>query len=134
MLEYAKPSLLIADAAHAALAEGWDPPALTHAELFAAADHEASIDDGVPTGMTEDATHVMFFTSGSTGRPKGVVLSHRTSWLRSFQGNLTDHTGGTVCMFPLFHMSGWSMTINAWQTRRPVHFADSRAHRIAEHG
>jgi acyl-CoA synthetase (AMP-forming)/AMP-acid ligase II len=51
------------------------------------------------------------------------VLSHRTSWLRSFQGNLTDHTGGTVCMFPLFHMSGWSMTINAWQTRRPVYFA-----------
>ena len=110
VLEYAKPSLLIADAAHAALAEGWDPPALTHAELFAAADREASTDDGVPAGLTEDATHVVFFTSGSTGRPKGVVLSHRTSWLRSFQGNLTDHTGGTVCMFPLFHMSGWSMT------------------------
>ena len=26
-------------------------------------------------------------------------------------------------MFPLFHMSGWSMTVNAWQTRCPVHFA-----------
>ena len=123
VLEYAKPSLLVADAAHAALAEGWDPAPLTHAELFAAADREPSTDGGVPSGLTEDATHVVFFTSGSTGRPKGVVLSHRTTWLRSFQGNLTDHTGSTVCMFPLFHMSGWSMTMNAWQTRRPVHFA-----------
>lgn len=123
VLEYAKPSLLIADAVHATLAEDWDSPLLTHAELFAAADREATTDDGVPAGLTEDTTHVVFFTSGSTGRPKGVVLSHRTTWLRSFQGNLTDHTGGTVCMFPLFHMSGWAMTINAWQTRRPVHFA-----------
>jgi len=26
-----------------------------------------------------------------------------------------------VCMFPLFHMAGWSMTLNAWQQRCPVH-------------
>jgi acyl-CoA synthetase (AMP-forming)/AMP-acid ligase II len=26
-------------------------------------------------------------------------------------------------MFPLFHMAGWSMTLNAWQTREPVHLA-----------
>ncbi|HEY8218295.1 MAG TPA: AMP-binding protein [Acidimicrobiia bacterium] len=123
VLEYAKPSLLVADEPHAALAAGWDLAPLTHAELFAAAEREESVDDGNPAGLTEDATHVVFFTSGSTGRPKGVVLSHRATWLRSFQGNLADHDGGTVCMFPLFHMSGWSMTVNAWQTRRPIHFA-----------
>jgi fatty-acyl-CoA synthase len=64
-----------------------------------------------------------FFTSGSTGRSKGVVLSNRVSYLRSYPGLLEDHSGGTVCMFPLFHMAGWSMTLNAWQMRCPVHFA-----------
>jgi fatty-acyl-CoA synthase len=123
VLDYAKPSLLIADAPHAALAEGWDLSPLTHRELFATADREADSDGGTPPELTEDAAHVVFFTSGSTGRPKGVVLSHRANWLRSYQGNLSDHDGGTVCMFPLFHMSGWSMTLNAWQTRRPIHFA-----------
>jgi fatty-acyl-CoA synthase len=123
VLDYAKPSLLVADGPHTALAAGWDPPPLTHDELFAAADGEADSDGGTPPDLTEDATHVVFFTSGSTGRPKGVVLSHRANWLRSYQGNLSDHDGGTVCMFPLFHMSGWSMTLNAWQTRRPIHFA-----------
>jgi len=123
VLEYSRPKLLVADDMHAPLAEGWDPAPLTHDELFAAADREEAIDDGTPPGLDESSTHVVFFTSGSTGRPKGVVLSHRASWLRSFQGNLSDHSGGTVCMFPLFHMSGWSMTLNAWQVRCPVHFA-----------
>jgi acyl-CoA synthetase (AMP-forming)/AMP-acid ligase II len=123
VLEYAKPHLLIADEAHGALLDGRDPAPLEHRVLFAEADGHEAVDAGVPGGLTEASTHVVFFTSGSTGRPKGVVLSHRASWLRSFQGNLTDHDGGTVCMFPLFHMSGWSMTVNAWQTRCPVHFA-----------
>jgi acyl-CoA synthetase (AMP-forming)/AMP-acid ligase II len=132
ILEYARPMLLLADAPRAATAAGWDPPPLSHDELFAAADRESDVDDGNPPGLDERATHVVFFTSGSTGRPKGVVLSHRTTWLRSFQGNLTDHTGGTVCMFPLFHMAGWSMTVNAWQTRCPVHFASPDAHSLLE--
>jgi acyl-CoA synthetase (AMP-forming)/AMP-acid ligase II len=123
VLEYAKPKLLVVDEEHAALAADRDPAPLPHDELFAGADREETIDAGAPDDLTEATTHVVFFTSGSTGRPKGVVLSHRASWLRSFQGNLTDHAGGTVCMFPLFHMSGWSMTLNAWQTRCAVHFA-----------
>ena len=125
VLEYARPKLLIADDAHAAVASGWEPRPLTHDELFTAAAREEPTDGGTPSQLTEATTHVVFFTSGSTGRAKGVVLSHRATWLRSFQGNLTDHTGGTVCMFPLFHMAGWSMTVNAWQTRCPVHLATS---------
>jgi acyl-CoA synthetase (AMP-forming)/AMP-acid ligase II len=67
--------------------------------------------------------HVIFFTSGSTGRPKGVVLSHRTNWLRTFVGATTSPGGGgTVCMFPLFHMAGWTIALGAWQARRAVHF------------
>jgi len=120
VVAYAKPHLLVVDAAHHSLVEGWDVPTVAHEELFAAADG-ASADDVVAPLLGERDTHVIFFTSGSTGRSKGVVLSHRTSFLRSFPNLLTDHTGGTVCMFPLFHMAGWSMTLNAWQQRCPVH-------------
>lgn len=69
--------------------------------------------------------HVIFFTSGSTGRPKGVVLSHRANWLRSYPGATSEAEvgGGVVCMFPLFHMAGFSIAVGAWQQRRPVHFS-----------
>ena len=74
-------------------------------------------------GLDERDAHVIFFTSGSTGRPKGVVLSHRTNWLRTYPGaTSTPGGGGTVCMFPLFHMAGWTIALGAWQSRRPVHF------------
>jgi acyl-CoA synthetase (AMP-forming)/AMP-acid ligase II len=73
--------------------------------------------------VPDDAPHVIFFTSGSTGKPKGVVLSHRTNWLRTFPGATTTAGGrGTVCMFPLFHMAGWTIALGAWQGRRAVHF------------
>ena len=73
--------------------------------------------------LDENDPHVIFFTSGSTGRPKGVVLSHRANWLRTYPGaTTTTGGGGTVCMFPLFHMAGWTIALGAWQARRPVHF------------
>ena len=73
--------------------------------------------------ISELDPHVIFFTSGSTGRPKGVVLSHRTNWLRTFVGATTSPGGGgTVCMFPLFHMAGWTIALGTWQARRAVHF------------
>ena len=67
--------------------------------------------------LRETDPHVLFFTSGSTGRPKGVVLSHRASWLRGFQGVFRDVPERSVCMFPLFHMAGFTLAIAAWQTR-----------------
>ena len=42
-------------------------------------------------------------------RAKGVVLSHRVSWLRSFQGVFHDEPRRTVCMFPMFHMAPWTL-------------------------
>jgi acyl-CoA synthetase (AMP-forming)/AMP-acid ligase II len=59
----------------------------------------------------------MFFTSGSTGRPKGVVLSHRANYLRTFQGVFRDLPEISVCMFPLYHMAGFTLALAAWQTR-----------------
>ncbi len=119
---YAKPALIVVDESHGHAAF----EAVPQAQLFAEADGHGG-GDVVEPGLEERAPHVVFFTSGSTGRSKGVVLSHRASFLRSFPNLITDWTGGTVCMFPLFHMSGWSMTLNAWQMRLPVHFAPADA-------
>ena len=118
VIGYAKPHLSIVDPPHAELNPAF--PFTAQAELFTNA-HKEEGSDVIETLLDERDTHVIFFTSGSTGRSKGVILSHRVSYLRSFPNLLTDHDGGTVCMFPLFHMSGWSMTLNAWQMRCPIH-------------
>jgi acyl-CoA synthetase (AMP-forming)/AMP-acid ligase II len=75
-------------------------------------------------GLREDDAHVVFFTSGSTGRPKGVVLSHRVNLLRTFPSTMPPPGTGTVCMFPLFHMAGWSIALGCWQARLPVTFVE----------
>jgi acyl-CoA synthetase (AMP-forming)/AMP-acid ligase II len=122
VVSYARPRLLVVDEAHAGLAKDWDVRVVTEAQLAAAADAERAEDLATPE-LGERDPHVVFFTSGSTGRSKGVVLSHRASFLRSFPQLLSDGAASTVCMFPLFHMAGWSMALNAWQTREPVHLA-----------
>jgi fatty-acyl-CoA synthase len=133
---YARPRLLLCGAAHveagAELATRVDVPFSPEIPVGA---------DGAPdaTELDERDPHVIFFTSGSTGRPKGVVLSHRTNWLRTYVGATTTAGGaGTVCMFPLFHMAGWTIALGAWQGRRPVHFvrtpdAESLLHTTARH-
>jgi acyl-CoA synthetase (AMP-forming)/AMP-acid ligase II len=77
--------------------------------------------------LVESDPHVIFFTSGSTGRPKGVVLSHRANWLRGFQGVFRDEPERTVCMFPLFHMAGFTLAMAAWQTRGEITYTDASA-------
>jgi len=121
---YARPTLLIADAAHAELAEGWDLLKVDHAQLHGLAD-AASADPVHESLLDERDPHVLFFTSGSTGRPKGVLLSHRANCLRAMGGMAADPDGATVCMFPLFHMAGWTMAMGAFHARRPLHFVTS---------
>jgi fatty-acyl-CoA synthase len=75
--------------------------------------------------LRESDPHVLFFTSGSTGRPKGVLLSHRASYLRGFQGVFRDVPERAVCMFPLFHMAGFTLAIAAWQTRGEIALVSS---------
>ena len=118
--EYARPRLLLCGASHvemgAELARRVDV-------AFAPAIPVGSDGDPGVAGLDERDPQVIFFTSGSTGRPKGVVLSHRANWLRTYVGATTTAGGaGTVCMFPLFHMAGWTIAMGAWQGRRAVHF------------
>jgi acyl-CoA synthetase (AMP-forming)/AMP-acid ligase II len=126
----ARPGLVVADAARAeaaaavaaelgvrAVALGCidgrgDPRALLHAARPAA--------EVTAPGLRETDPHVMFFTSGSTGRPRGVVISHRANYLRSFQGVFRDVPEVSVCMFPLFHMAGFTLALSAWQTRGEI--------------
>jgi fatty-acyl-CoA synthase len=61
----------------------------------------------------EDDPHVIFYTSGTTGEPKGCMLSQRTQRLRA--GNKSAWpTGGELCMFPQFHMAGWTRVLEHW--------------------
>ena len=119
---YARPHLLVSTPAYRERAEALAAAVgVTYAvDLESAGDAAA----GPPrVDIDERDPHVIFFTSGSTGRPKGVVLSHRTNWLRTFVGATSSPGGGgTVCMFPLFHMAGWTIALGAWQARRAVHF------------
>ena len=118
---YARPRLLLADDERAGQIDGHGFELLSHAALDRAASESAATDVVVPR-LDDRDPHVIFFTSGSTGRPKGVVLSHRANFLRSFPSLASDEPGGLVCMFPLFHMAGWSLALGCWQTRQPIHF------------
>jgi fatty-acyl-CoA synthase len=126
IVELARPRALLTDAAHDdAGREAAARLGIMHigSEL---ADRAANAPVSPPAvdGPAEHDPHVIFFTSGSTGRPKGVVLSHRANWLRSYPGATSEPGGGgVVCMFPLFHMAGWTIALGAWQGRRPIHFA-----------
>src|SRR5262249_30795958 len=126
----ARPHLLVADGpradASAPVAEALGVGAARLGRIAGERDPEALFhaggrdDDYAERRLAEPDPHLMFFTSGSTGRPKAVVLSHRANHLRTFQGVFRDVPEVSVCMFPLFHMAGFTLALSAWQTRGEI--------------
>jgi acyl-CoA synthetase (AMP-forming)/AMP-acid ligase II len=126
----ARPHLLVVDApradAAATVARELGVPCASLGRLAGGGEprvllREGARDDELLTpGLRETDPQVMFFTSGSTGRPKAVVISHRANYLRSFQGVFRDGPEVSVCMFPLFHMAGFTLALAAWQTRGEI--------------
>lgn len=135
IVEMAEPRLLVADAAHAEAAA--EVAQRSNVPLFSglAGCAEGAVplvldpegpqlrsDEPEEPALLETDPHVIFFTSGSTGRPKGVVLSHRTNYLRSYQGVFIDEPERSICMFPLFHMAAFTLALAAWQTQGEIAF------------
>jgi acyl-CoA synthetase (AMP-forming)/AMP-acid ligase II len=112
VLAVADPALVIADAGKQLVGAQIDVATLD--EITAGADFTlGTFDDAAE----ESDTHVLFFTSGSTGPPKGVMLSHRVNYLRSHPGSQEEPRGAMVCIYPLFHMGAWTISLQQWQAR-----------------
>ena len=127
MLVTARPALLATDAARAADGARIAAAAGVGAVVAAALGEGADASSVTEPALRETDPHVLFFTSGSTGRPKGVVLSHRANMLRSHPGALGVTRGPTVCPFPLFHMGGWTIALQAWHAREFIVFTSPDA-------
>ncbi len=76
LFDYVRPRLLLVDAAHAALAQGFTGeqlPLQDHESWLAAADPGAA----PRAATTLDDAHMLLFTGGSTGTPKGALIPYR---------------------------------------------------------
>jgi acyl-CoA synthetase (AMP-forming)/AMP-acid ligase II len=119
VVECALPHALIGDLARSHILSSQSVPSF-HLETLIAESAGVSANPPECDAPHENDPHVIFFTSGSSGRPKGAVLSHRLNMLRTHPGALLLPRGKTVCAYPLFHMSAWTIALQCWQARDAI--------------
>ena len=115
--ETIQPAAVLAAAGMESLAEVFGAPCRQN--LLRPVDTDARL----PAVTGADA-HIAFLTSGSTGVPKAALLSHRTSVLRSHPGAQLEPRGAALCPYPLFHMAGWTISMQQWHARASVVFVE----------
>ena len=110
VVSYARPRLVVADAVHAPLTEEWSvAPVIPHSELFRAAEGASPRAGSRRPGSTSATRTSSSSRAGAPGARRASCSPTGPTACAAFPGAIDRcHDGGTVCMFPLFHMAGWS--------------------------
>lgn len=114
------PAVVLADEDHRGLTSLIEAPAFWGDPTLV----ESTPNEPVLPAVGASDPHIAFFTSGSTGAPKAALLSHRTSVLRSHPGSQLEPRGAALCPYPLFHMAGWTISMQQWHARAAVVFVE----------
>ena len=131
-LDLTEPKLLVMDEKRRARLDG-DPGITT---MMVEHDFTGLPDDPTATmpdvSIAEDDPFILIFTSGTTGRPKAAMLSHRSvisylmeqSFIATRSMFMVGFTGTPppqvrLAPFPLFHVSGLSMTVSTAMAGNP---------------
>ena len=119
--EYARPRLLARDAAHRdAAAELAAPPASR--SLDRDPGRRRRLRRACRSSTNATRTSSSSRAAAPDGRRVSSCRTARTGCGRIPVRRRPRAARGTVCMFPLFHMAGWTIALGAWQGRRPIHF------------
>ena len=128
LLEDARPDVLVAEPAHAALVDPMlgdlairrpllvdNDPAIPPAKGLSsawgsfAAFLDQDLTPGAPVARYDEDLAALLYTSGTTGRPKGVMLTHGNVWWNWVNvDSVVDTRVGdvTLAIAPLFHIGG----------------------------